>query len=78
MASSFPYTIHGKKGFELPLTVESIQDWIEEYKRILEYDEMKMILYQDVLKILLTNPAHSRELIEAALKLEPYGTTSEV
>lgn len=80
MSVKFPYTVYGKKGFELPLTIESIEDWIKEYTAPgvdIEYDTLKVILYEDVLKILLTNPAHSKELIEASLKLEPFGTHFE-
>lgn len=60
----------------LPLTTESIEYWVKEYRKHRhgageeDFNKNKAELYRDVLICVKSGAAHSRELAEAALKLE--------
>jgi hypothetical protein len=76
-----PYEFKGET-LSLPLTVESIERWIEEKKKSLDLEDLDnptnlfilkdlmFELYRDVLVVVRSRASHSAALAEAALKLE--------
>lgn len=75
------YEVNGTT-LSLPLTVKSIELWIEEKRKTLDLEDLDnpanlfilkdlmFELYRDVLIVVRSRASHGAELAEAALKLE--------
>jgi hypothetical protein len=73
---------HKGTELQLPLTIESVEGWIEAHKKcfdLIDLDNpanlftlqgLRAELYRDVLLVVKTNAGHAVLLAEAALKLE--------